>query len=97
MFNWLTSWFYTSPTIESKITSTSIDVKKEIENKPIPLDKIENTQITLNDINNKLQNLNKTPIIEKSTIYQGSPLMDEFDKVFKMGYKEYFEQRKNKY
>lgn len=94
MFAWLSSWFYTSNVIApARNMPEGVNVsemKKIIETKPIEIG-----IITENDIVNakkKLTHVERQPTPPTYT----SPLMAEFNSVFEMGYKNYFERKKSK-
>lgn len=91
MFYWIVDWFYGSYSGPARNAPNSgHDIKKFIENKPPEV-----TLISPEDINNVIQKLNKVPEIEKSS-FSATPLMTEFNNVFSMGYKQYFEEKKLK-
>lgn len=92
MLHWIVDWFYTTYSGPARnAPNAGHDIKKFIESKPPEI-----TLISPDDINKVIQNLNKIPEIEKPTSFPGSPLMTEFNNVFNIGYKNYFEQKKLK-
>ncbi len=91
MFN-LLNWFYSTYwyTPARNAPNNGIDIKKFIESKPAEV-----KTITQNDLNVAIANLHKVDKHDKPTFYS-SPLLKEFDEVFEIGYKNYFEQLKLK-
>ncbi len=95
MFAWITEWFYTvySGPVSGparNAPNNGVNIKKYIEEKP-PEVKI----ITDDEVQQALENLKPIPIVDKPVNYT-SPLMAEFNNVFAMGYKTYFEKKKSK-
>ena len=95
MFSWITEWFYT--VYSTPVTgparnapNNGVDIKKYIDEKPLEV-KIISTQ----DVQEALIKLKPIPLVEKPSKYT-SPLIAEFNKVFDMGYQNYFEQKKSK-
>jgi hypothetical protein len=91
MLNWIYDWFSGSLFYPARnAPNDGHDIKKFIENKPQEVHLISSDDIT------KIKNsLHKTDVPERPTSFPGSPLMMEFDSVFQMGYKNFFEKRKS--
>ncbi len=96
MFSWITEWFYTvysSPTITGparNAPNNGLDIKKYIEEKPPDV-----KMITSDDVKGQLGKLKPVVPIEKANVYT-SPLITEFNQVFDLGYKTYFQKKKSK-
>lgn len=92
MFAWLASWFYTTDYSgpARNAPNNGVSIKKYIEEKPQEVN-----IITQEDIINAKNKLHKVEPNNKSTIYK-SPLLQEFDQVFQMGYQTYFEAKRKK-
>lgn len=96
MFSWITEWFYTvysSPTITGparNAPNNGLDIKKYIEEKPPDI-----KMITSDDVKEQLEKLKPVVHNEKASVYT-SPLITEFNEVFNVGYKEYFQKKKSK-
>lgn len=92
MLSWLSSWFY-SPVLSGPARNApcaGIDIKKFIETKAPEM-----TFISQSDIVNAKKSLVHVEQHATPTVYT-SPLMAEFNNVFEMGYKNYFEKKKSK-
>lgn len=93
MFSWIVEWLYTPFQYNAarNAPNNGVNIKKYIEEKP-PEVKI----ITSKEIIETLEHLKPTPTIDRPVVYT-SPLMAEFNQVFDMGYKNYFEKKKSKH
>ena len=92
MFSWITEWFYTYSTPVTgparNAPNNGVDIKKYIDEKPVDV-----IIITCADVKEAKENLKPVVNVEKPTNYT-SPLIAEFNQVFEMGYKNYFDQKK---
>lgn len=92
MFSWITEWFYTYTTPVTgparNAPNNGVDIKKYIEDKPLEV-----KMITCEEVKDALEKLKPVVNNEKPAIYT-SPLIAEFNQVFDMGYKNYFEKKK---
>lgn len=90
MINWIYEWLYSSVAYAParNAPNEGVDIKKFIESKPDDV-----VMISAEEINHVKQKLNKIPEVQK-TSFTGTPLIEEFNTVFSMGYKNYFEQKK---
>ena len=90
MFAWVTNWLYTVYSGPARnAPNNGVNIKKFIEEKPPEI-----KTITQEDIVEALDHLKPVQQIQKPVVYS-SPLMEEFNTVFNLGYKEYFEKRKS--
>ncbi len=91
MLSWITDWLYTVYSGPARnAPNNGVNIKKYIEEKPVDI-----KTITSQDVKEALDNLKPVGPIEKPRNYT-SPLMNEFNTVFTMGYKNYFENKKKK-
>ncbi len=89
MISWITDWLYTVYSGPARnAPNNGVNIKKYIDEKPPDV-----KTITSEDVKEALNNLKPISATEKPMIYT-SPLMNEFNTVFTMGYKNYFEQKK---
>lgn len=92
MFN-LLNWFYSNYIYgpARNAPNNGVEIKKFVDSKPTEV-----KTITEQDLTTAISKLNKIEVnSNKSPVYT-SPLLKEFDEVFNMGYKNYFEQLKLK-
>ena len=92
MYAWLQSWFY-APVLSGPARNApcaGIDIKKFIEEKAPEVN-----IITQNDIVEAKRNLVHVEPKNTFTPYT-SPLIAEFNTVFEMGYKNFFEKKKSR-
>lgn len=92
MFEWVTNLIYNTlyPGPARNAPNEGVNIKKYIEEHHNDI-KI----ITENDILDAKNKLNKTNIQEPPVFYT-SPLLKELNNVSNIGYKQFFEQKKNK-
>ena len=91
MISWISEWLYaiySGPARDAP--NNGVNIKKYIEDKPPDI-----KTITCDDVKEAIDKLKPVTIKDKPLIYT-SPLMAEFNTVFDMGYKNYFQKKKSK-
>ena len=88
MFNFI-NWFYTTYfyTPARNAPNDGVDIKKFIEKNEIKT-------ITSDDLSSAISNLKKVDTNNDKPLTYTSPLLKEMDEVFKIGYKNYFKNKK---
>ena len=92
MISWISEWLYAIYSGPARnAPNNGVNIKKYIEQKPPDI----NT-ITSDDVKEAIDKLKPVVVIDKPLGYTyTSPLMAEFNTVFTMGYKNYFEKKKS--